>query len=115
LAVIEVRLDRGPGGVAGKEKTGSALLLPSCAAGFTGGSRQGGPPYIHVGYWWSPTAVRRPPEPPLLTYFFLAAFFLPAFFAFFFVAMVHSFRLLVEENGDFLVPPVLRLSRQKPA
>lgn len=32
--------------IAGKEKTGSALLLPSCAAGFTGGSRKAGPPYI---------------------------------------------------------------------
>jgi hypothetical protein len=89
--------------IAGKEKTGSALLLPSCAAGFTGGSRKAGPPYI-LGYWWSPTSVGRPPEPVLLTYFFLAAFlafFLVAFFAFFFVAMVHSFRLLVKENGDF--------------
>ena len=61
---------------------------------------------LHLGYRWSPTIAGRPPEPVLPYFFFLAVFFLAAFFAFFFVAMVNSFRFWLGKQG--LMPWVLR-------
>ena len=44
-------------------------------------------------------------------FFFLAVFFLAAFFAFFFVAMVNSFRFWLGKQGS--VPWVLHLPAEK--